>query len=315
MVVLLVAVFIVLISSALCSGIEAALFSTPMIKVKQLADTDTKGAHSLLKIRENMNRPIAMIVILNNIANIVGSMVIGVLATNQFGSQWMGVFSAVLTFLVIIFSEIIPKTVGEKHSQVISLAVAKPVCLITKCMMPLIWIIECITSPFTKGGETAHSTNEREIRYLAQLGEEEGVIEKDELSMIQGVFQLNDLSAHELMTPRINMTTLNGNLTLSEAQDRILESQHSRIVITGDDKDDIMGVALKSELLSALICGDPSNSVAYYAFTTFTVEETQKADDILPLFQQKRQHLAVVRDKFGGVSGVLTLCCSLCGTK
>ena len=109
------------------------------------------------------------------------------------------------------------------------------------------------------------------------------------------------------MTPRINMTSMNGNLTLLEAQDQILESQHSRIVITGKNRDDIMGVALKSELLSAIICGDPSNIVADYSFTTFTVPETMKADDILPLFQQKRQHLAIVRDEFGGVSGLITL--------
>ena len=92
---LLIVILVVLAASAICSGTEAALFSTPMIKVRQLADNKVKGAQSLLQLRENMTRPIAMIVVMNNIANIVGSMLIGGMATEVFGSQWLGVFSGV----------------------------------------------------------------------------------------------------------------------------------------------------------------------------------------------------------------------------
>ena len=304
---LIIVVLVVLAASAICSGTEAALFSTPMIKVRQLAEAQVKGAQSLLEIRENMSRPIAMIVVMNNIANIVGSMVIGGMASEVFGSQWLGIFSGVLTFLVIIFSEIIPKTVGEKHSQTISLRVAKPVLILTKLMVPIIWLIETLTNPFTKGSQPEFSTNEREIRYLARIGDEEGVIEHDEYEMIQGVFKLNDVTAKDLMTPRLKLTCLRADLSLDEAKDGILESQHSRIVVTGESRDDVKGVALRSELLAALVQGRGQEYVRDHIFQPLRVSEDIKADDLLPKFQSKRKHLAIVHGEFGGVSGVVTL--------
>jgi len=307
MITLFIVVGIVLLSSALCSGTEAALFSTPMIKVRQMAESKKRGAVALLKIREQMSRPIAMIVIMNNIANIVGSMVIGVLAAEAFGSQWMGVFSAALTFLVIIFAEIIPKTVGEKHSEKIALFVAAPVLVLTKFFLPIIWLIEVITNPFTKGSQPEFSTNEKEIRYLAQIGEEEGVIEEDELEMIQGVFKLNDIVARQLMSPRVSLTCIKGGRTLEEAKEMILASQHSRIVVIGTSRDDVKGVVLKSELLASLVEGKGEDFIEDHIFHPLEVSHDIKADELLPLFQQKRQHLAIVRDEFNGVAGVVTL--------
>ncbi|MEE2787602.1 MAG: hemolysin family protein [Myxococcota bacterium] len=304
---LLIVVVIVLLASAMCSGTEAALFSTPMIKVRQLAESKVKGAASLLEIRQRMSRPIAMIVIMNNVANIVGSMVIGAMATDVFGAQWIGVFSGALTFMVIIFSEIIPKTVGEKHSESISLAVAKPVLLLTKIMVPLIWLIEKMTNPFTQGDQPEFSTNEKEIRYLARIGDEEGVIEHDEYEMIQGVFKLNDVTAKDLMTPRLKLTCLEATQTLAQAQQDILDSQHSRMVVTESSRDNVEGVALRSELLARLVEGHGAHLVRDHVYQPVRVAEDIKADELLPRFQKARQHLAIVEDEFGGVSGVVTL--------
>lgn len=196
MIQLVLAIGIVLISSAICSGTEAALFSIPLIKVRQLAQSKQVSALALLAIRENMSRPIATIVILNNIANIVGSIMVGNIATSVLGSRWLGVVSGVLTFLVIIFSEIIPKTVGESHAERISLAVARPVRTLTRLLTPLIWCVEKIVTPFTHDGDS-FTTDEAEIKLLAKIGHKEGVIEQDESDMIQRVFKLdNVLSLH-----------------------------------------------------------------------------------------------------------------------
>ena len=124
---LIVAVLIVLIASALCSGSEAALFSTPLLEARKLAQSNTRSALALLAIREKMNRPITTIVILNNVANIVGSIIVGGIAASVLGQQWLGLFSGVLTFLVILLSEIIPKTLGEEYAGRISLLIARPV--------------------------------------------------------------------------------------------------------------------------------------------------------------------------------------------
>ena len=120
MVALVLAVFGVLLSSALCSGSEAALFSVSLVKARALADEGDAKGRALLQIREAMERPIAAIVILNNVANIVGSIIVGRLAAGVLGDAWLGLFSGVLTFMVIIFSEIVPKTVGERHADTIA---------------------------------------------------------------------------------------------------------------------------------------------------------------------------------------------------
>lgn len=305
---LFIVAFLVIFISAICSGTEAALFSVPIMKVRQMVDEGgIRGTRSLLKIREKMNRPIAMIVILNNIANIVGSIFVGVIATKELGSEWLGVVSGVLTFLVIIFAEIIPKTVGERHNVKISLFMAKPVLFVTKLVTPVIWLVECLTNSFVDRSTSLVSTDEREIRYMAQLGEEEGVIEADELEMIHGVFQLNDRSARDLMTPRIALTVISGDVSIESVKDEIIDSQHSRIVVIGEDRDEVHGVVLKSSLLIALVKGQGEELVRDHGYQPIEVNHDAKADDILPIFQKTRQHLAIVKDEFGGVYGVVTL--------
>ncbi len=303
---LLIAVFIVLLSSALCSGTEAALFSVPQIRVRQLAETKNRTAQALLAIRNNMSRPIATIVILNNIANIVGSIVVGSIATRVLGSQWLGLFSGVLTFLVIIFSEIIPKTLGEQHAERIALLAARPVLGLTYLLRPVVWFVERITSPITKGAITP-TTTESEIKLLAKIGHQEGVIEADESEMIQRVFRLNDVKAADMMTPRVVLTYLQADLTLGEAKVEIIASPHSRILIIRESIDNVIGIALKDELLTAFIEQKEAQTISDLARDVQFVPETARADELLRTFRASRQHLAVVIDEFGGIAGVVTL--------
>ena len=257
---LIIAVLIVLISSAICSGAEAALFSVSMIKVNKLAEESSAGK-SLLKIKNNMDRPIAAIVVLNNIANIIGSVVIGGIATTVLGSEWIGFFSAGLTFMVIIFSEIIPKTLGERYSEKISLVAASLILFVSKIMSPALWIIEMITSPITGDAPNEFTTNESEIKLLASIGGEEGVIEVQESDIIKKVFELNNTTAKDIMSPRVSLSSLGANRTLNQVKDFIINSQHSRMVVCGNSIDDVLGIAMKDELLVALVNWFVGNSI------------------------------------------------------
>lgn len=306
MLALVIGVLVLLAASALTSGTEAALFSVPLVKAKQLAEQGTPSGRALLWIQENMTRPIAAIVVLNNVANIVGSIVVGVIATVVLGSRWLGVFSAVLTSLVIIFAEIIPKTFGERNAERISLIMARPVIAITRLLTPILWSIEKITLPFTKG-PPRFTTNEAEIRLLAHIGYREGALERIESELIPRVFELDKTTAAEMMTPRVAMTYLEGDLALADAQNRIIESEHSRIIVVRDAPDDLIGVALKDDLLTALVEDKGSMPVSAFVREVQFVPETTRADRLLSVFRQTRQHLAVVLDEFGGVSGVVTL--------
>lgn len=304
---LVTAVLIVLCASGLSSGTEAALFSVPLVKVKQLVQANKPSARVLLSIRQNMSRPIASIVVLNNIANIVGSILVGRIAAAQLGSELLGAFSAVLTLLVIIFAEIIPKTLGERYAETIALKVARPVQGITFVLTPLVWTIERLTYPITKGQAAAPTTNEAEIKLLARIGRQEGIIEADESEMIQRVFRLNDVTAGDMMTPRVAMTYVRGNSTLKEAKDVIIASTHSRIIVTGEAIDDILGIAMKNALLTAIIEDKAELPVSALVDEALFVPENVRGDKLLQIFQKNYRHLAVVIDEFGGVAGVVTL--------
>jgi CBS domain containing-hemolysin-like protein len=306
MLTLLLVVVTVITGSALCSLTETVLLSVPEIKVKQWAEKKKPSALALLAIKQKMSRPIATVVILNNIFNIVGSIIIGSLATNILGDAWLGLFSGILTFLIILFGEILPKTLGERNAENLALFLVFPVKFITFIFTPLVWLTERAMSPFTKG-KSLPTTNEAEIRLLARIGGTEGVIEADEAEMIHRVFQLNDLTAADLMSPRIIITYLRGDLTLEECQQEIIDSEHTRILIVKESIDEVIGIALKQELLAALIKGKKAEKLADIARSVTFVPETIRADYLLKKFQEIRQHLMVVLDEYGGVAGVITL--------
>ncbi|MGB3509355.1 MAG: hemolysin family protein [Microcoleaceae cyanobacterium] len=303
---LFIVVLIILIGSAFCSATETALLSVSPIKVQQLAQSKKPAALALWGIRKKINRPIATVVIINNIFNIVGSILIGNIAASVLGNTWLGVFSAILTFLVIVFGEIIPKTLGERYAIKYALSIALPVQGLTFIFTPIVWLMEKITSPFTKGKKLP-TTNEAEIMFLTRIGYQEGVIEGDEAEMIRRVFRLNDKIAANIMTPRIATTYLWANSTLAEVKEEIIASQHSRIVVIEDSIDDVVGVALKYELLQGMIEGKEHQKIADVMREVRFIPDTLKVDQLLKEFQKYRQHLMVVLDEYGGTSGVVTL--------
>jgi CBS domain containing-hemolysin-like protein len=302
---LIAAVLVVLIGSALCSGTETALLSVPEIRVRQLADDGGRSARALVGIKQRIARPISAIVVLNNIFNIVGSIAVGTIAADVFGDRWVGVVSGVLTFLVILFAEIMPKTLGERYAERASLAVAIPVRWLTAVMTPLVVVLEVLMRPLTKGERSA-TVSEAEIRILARMGRSEGVIEEHELEMIHRVFELNDRTARDLMTPRTAVTWLDADRSLADARAEIVASPHTRIVVAPGDLDHAEGVAHKHDLLAGLL-EDDATVVGSYVRAVAAVPWIARADDLLQQFIELRDHLALVIDEYGGFIGVVTL--------
>jgi len=306
MIELALAVLAVLVCSGLCSGAEAALFSVTPVQARQLAEGGGRRARALLSVRESMVRPIAAIVVLNNVANIIGSIAVGAMASRVLGDEWIGVFSGVLTFLVIIASEIIPKTLGERHAERLGLWVAEPVVWATRALTPLLWSIEHITARLVPAAQ-GPTTNEEEIKLMARIGAQEGVLETTESEIVERAFLLHDQTASDIMTPRVAMTFLHADPSLAEVRDSILNSQHSRIVVIGQDVDDVKGVVLKDAILKALVLGEDSGPVSGLAQDVAFIPESVRADALLKRFLSTRQHLMVVVDEFGGTAGVVTL--------
>ncbi len=307
MIQLAIAVFVVLIGSAICSGSETALLSVPLLRVRQMAQTSKSPAVSaLLSIRHHVSRPIASLVIFNNIFNIVGTLIIGQIANRVFQNTLLAVFSGVLTFLIILFGEILPKTIAERYAEQIAVYIAIPISGLTVICTPVIWLLEHITAPLTKGGKRP-ITDESEIKLLTVLGYQEGLIEDDEVEMIDRVFRLNDLKAADIMTPRVAITFLPGDAILQDIRADIIRSQHTRILVIEDDLDHVIGVALKAELLTAIVEGKGGLPIRQVMRQVHYVPDTERTDLLIKTFQSLREHLMVVVDEYGGVSGVVTL--------
>jgi CBS domain containing-hemolysin-like protein len=302
---LVVTVLVVLVGSGLCSGAEAALLSVPEVRARQLAEEGGKRARALLAVKLGIARPISAIVVLNNVFNIVGSIMVGRAATLVFGTAWVGVVSGVLTFLIILFAEILPKTLGERYAVRVGLWIAMPVRGLTVLMTPLVVLFETLMRPLTKGPREP-STNEAEIRLLARIGRSEGTIEADELEMLQRVFQLNDRQAQDLMTPRTAVTWLDTGRRVAEARADILSSEHTRIIVADGELDRVVGVTLKHELLTALL-DETDTTVGDHARPVEAVPWLLRADHLLERFRRQREHLALVIDEYGGTMGVVTL--------
>ncbi len=294
-----------LLGSALFSALEAALFSVPINKVKILEEQKKEGSSVLLRIKNDMRPTITVLVLFTNIFNIAGSIFVGVIAANVLDSTKIGIFSALLTFMVIVFSEILPKSLGDAYAEKISLRTAKPLFYLTKIFSPFIWLILTATNSLPKKKK---SISEEEIRSLSNIGYLEGVIEKDEKEMIQRVFLLNDLKAKDIMTPRTIMTSFQADKKLKDLEENIYSLSHSRIPIYRRNMDDIIGISHQRDLLIACSKGEKNRKISEFASNEaiFVSEET-KIDNLIPIFREQRCHLAVVVDQFGGTSGVVTL--------
>lgn len=304
---LLGAVLLLLIASALCSGTEAAIFSLPISKARHMAEKGRTGK-TVCNIRENPARPISVIVILNNLANIVGTYFIASLATTRLEGAWQTAFPFALTVLVILLSEILPKTIGERYHAKITWYTARPLYWITFFFTPIVWSIELFIGLLIKHRVSIAATSENEIKALIRLGRHEGVIEDDEHTLISRVFEMNDKSAYDIMTPRTALTWIRGIEPISVAKDKIGVSQHSRVVVVGETLDDVKGIVHKSTILRLLVEGYDENTLVedYVEPVNFFHEDTP-TDRLLEHFKTSRVHLAIVLDNFGGVSGIVTL--------
>lgn len=303
---LIAAIVFVLVMSALCSCTEAAIFSLPLTKARHLAEKSNNGK-VVCQIREHPARPISVIVLFNNLFNIAGTFVIAHFAAAALSATAQTWFPFALTAAVIVLSEIIPKTVGERFSTPIACLMARPVSWITWLCTPLVIAIEWLVYLFI-GRRTRNTVTETEIQALSKIGHQEGMIDEAEHRMIVRVFELDDRLAVDIMTPRTAVSHVKANSTLKEIIEVVAASEHSRLLAIGDTPDEVKGILLKSTVLWMISQKLPEDTkVLEYLKPVKLFKEDTSADDLLDYFKSSKVHLAVVIDEYGGVSGIVTL--------
>ena len=305
---ILLAILVVILSA--CSSMsEAAILSVSEVEIEKQAQESPNNSSvlALKKLYGNITHTISVLVILNNIANIAGSLAVGALAAKHLDSFGQGVFSAILTFVIIIWAEIIPKTIGERYDIHVCMIIALPLSFLSKILGWLANVLNFIAKFFVPNHQVSHTTDEAEIAMLAKIGGDEGAIDKEESEMIQRVFALDDTKAKDIMTPRVKMFYLEIDKILKDVKQEIIDSSYSRIVLVCDGPDDIKGVAYKNELLSALVENKGQQRLEKYIHKVRFVPEQAPADRLLKDFQSHCQHIVIVVDEFGGVEGIVSL--------
>jgi len=199
-----------------------------------------------------------------------------------------------------------PKNIGDLYALPIALFFAKPIFWTTRIFSPLIWLIEVLNKPF---GGNIKTISEEEIKIMSHLSHMEGSIEADEKEMIQKIFKLNDLSAKDVMTPRTVVEALDGEETLVNLEKRIQSLSHSRLPVYQKDLDHVIGICHQRDLLIALSLNQKEKKIKEFVKTNLSlfVSEDIKIDQLIPLFQKQKTHLAIVTDEFNGTAGIVTL--------
>ena len=290
----------------MCSGIEAALLAVNPLRVHELAvrAKPVAGARTLAKLRQRLGRTLTVITIANNGFNIFGSLMLGSYAAFVFkGGLELTLFSIVLTILVLLLGEILPKSIGTKLSLQIALASAPILRLLGLLMKPIVILLEKLLPVITTENEL--TTDEEEIRQMARLGSQKGQIEADEAAMISKVFQLNDLTARDLMTPRVAAPTLDGNTTLEKLQSILMANNSHWWVVLGQEVDKIIGVTSRETLLTALLQGNSHLTPAELSKPVEFVPEMIRVDRLLTSFNEDKNGVRVVVDEFGGFVGLI----------
>jgi CBS domain containing-hemolysin-like protein len=300
--------FSLIVLSAIISAAEIGFFSVNETRLRALADEGGRRASLALRLRSNPQRLLSTIMIADNLVNIGAASYATILTIRLFGSEAVAVVTGILTFLLLIFGDIVPKTLAAKHAVSVVVAMAFPVYWLEKLMAPILFLIEPMIAMITGGkGLTVPFVTEEELKIMLDVGGKAGVIETEEVKMIRNVFQLNDITAEDSMTPRIYMFALDGNLCLKEAQEKLFSSKYSRIPLYEGNLDNITGILYKTKALMELAKGHSDLRLKEIAHPALFVPRGKPADDLMKQFQREKRHMAIVVNEFGGIMGLVTL--------
>ena len=289
--------------SSLCSILEAVLLSVTHSYVEVLRDQGAKAGDYLHAMKLKIDEPIAAILTLNTIAHTAGAALGGARAGIVFGQAWIGVFTGVLTLIILLFSEIIPKTIGATYWQRLAKPSAHVLWWMVIVMKPILIPLNVFSQLIRREGGSTVSRAELEV--LAQIGYSEGTIDKDEWLVVTNVIRLGEVTVGEVMTPRTDVVAIPRDATVEEAIEIMLEEGHLRLPVYAESIDKIEGLLLARDLWSAQ--RDGVTKIAEIVRPIQFLPTTKLVEDLIPEMRVQRAKMAIVIDEFGGTAGLVTL--------
>lgn len=291
--------------SFLCSVLEAVLLSTSMSYISMRENQGSKTATLMKQYKNNVDRPVGAILSLNTIAHTIGSAGVGAESIKIFGEQYFGLISAILTLLILVLSEIIPKTIGASYWRSLALPSTRIIRVLILITYPLVLLSELITKVFTPRGNQASMSRE-EVSAMVDVGTTEGIFRESESKLIKSCIALSGVKARQIMTPSIVVESACQDLTVKDFQAKQSWS-FSRIPVYAGDKDYITGYVLKDAVLKLLSEDQFHVKLSDLKRPILTFREEESVFQIWEKMLEKREHISVIIDEYGGLRGLVTM--------
>lgn len=303
-----------IVLSAVISTAEIGFFAVNDTKLRALAQNQNNRAKMALHLRSDPQKLLATILVGDRLVGTAIPMYATFLTLNKFGAErtffddTIAVVVGLLTFVLLVSVDVIPKTLAAKFSVQVTLNMAYPIYGVQLFLKPLLYVMVPLIHKLTGGkGLTLPLVTEEELKIMLDEGGKAGAIEVEKVKMIKNVFQLKDITAEDAMTPRLYVFSMDGNLRLRDAQEMLYNSKYSRVPVFDGTLDNITGILYKTRALTELAKDRLDVKLKEIAEPPLFVPAGKTADDLMKQFQQEKRHMAVVVNEFGGVMGIVTL--------
>jgi len=298
--------FILVALSAFFSSAEVVFLSLNEAKIAAMVEAKKKNALLVKKLKENPRTLLITVLIGNNIVNIAAASLATIIFARYFDSAVIGLTTGIMTIIILIFGEITPKSFAVSHAVLLSRYFAPFICFFKKIFLPIIWIMEKITNLLV-GSHQSEKVSEDELRALAMTGVQQGTIEKNEGAMIEKLFKFNDISAEDIMTPRVEVVYAPKQSSVEEIAIEIEKYGITRCLIIGETIDNVLGFVHAQDVLLSFRQGKEKESAQSLIRPIIFVPKQMLINNVLKEFQKRKIHIAVVMDEYGGTEGIITL--------
>ena len=296
--------FLALGVSFICSLLEAVILSVTHSHIGTLVKKTPKKGKMLQALKDDINRPLAAILTLNTIANTVGAAGMGAQALNVYGSNAVAIASAVLTFSILIFSEILPKTLGAYFCRSLAIPSAYIIRFLMVIAFPFVWLSNSLSNSINTNED---KVSREEITAMAEMGEDEGSIDEHESDIIENLFRLKEIQIEDILTPRSVIYAFEDKETVGNIMDSSEDIIFSRIPVFRENIDNIIGMVYKDTVLETMADDYFEKTMADIVEPVDSVYETESVESVLNKFTRNRSHMFIVKDEFGGTTGIVTL--------
>jgi CBS domain containing-hemolysin-like protein len=304
---LLTYMLLALVISSICSVLESTLLSTPLSFVNTLEQQGVKGFERLKRLKTDIDRPISAILVVNTIANTVGASLVGSEAARLYDSTGVGVVSGAFTFCILVFSEIIPKTIGSTYWRRLAIPASSIIQGLIYLTFPIVWVLERLTHRIADSSDQV-SVSREDVVAMVTTGAEEGVLEKEENKMIQNLLKLDEIKAHDIMTPSSVVTMAESSQTIRDFYNSDDFAKFSRIPLYEEENDDyVTGYVLKQEILEKLAEDRFNVKLKDLERPILSFQEDESVSTIWEKLLEKKEHICVIIDEYGSMRGIVTL--------